>query len=183
MKRCKGHQELYKGMKGKHGHRQSQRNGAHIDMNVMLTFLLTLLKSVSTCKYLHFMLDTVIFFTDHWQISGGSDRNAHPPGPNSFNYMQLLGKNWPNNTSTFGVGTPTSGKSWISHCILCFISISVSNSNWIWANFTHVYYIMFNLCYFLKTFETRKHSSRVNPGVGVWVRAGCVQGVFRRCGR
>ena len=79
-------------MKGKHGHRQSQRNGAHIDMNVMLKFLLILLKSVSTCKYLHFMLDTVIFFTDHWQISGGSDRNAHPQGSKFFQLYAAFGK-------------------------------------------------------------------------------------------
>ena len=42
-----------------------------------------------------------------------------PGGPNSFNFIQFLGKfykivRW---CPSWGVGAPSSGKSWIRHCI------------------------------------------------------------------
>ena len=49
-----------------------------------------------------------------------------PRGPNSFNFMQFLGNFgkiicW---HPPQGVGTPSSGKSWICHCIVSYCSSS-----------------------------------------------------------
>ena len=44
----------------------------------------------------------------------GAPGTRPPGGPNSFNFMQFLGKNWPNN-SLFYSWRPSSGKSWIRH--------------------------------------------------------------------
>ena len=56
------------------------------------------------------------------QTSGGSKGTpgTRPQGPNSFNFMQFLGKFgkivcW---RAPWGVGAPSSGKSWIRHCKL-----------------------------------------------------------------
>ena len=64
--------------------------------------------------------------TDHLtSISGGSkggEGRAPPPaGPNFFHFHAVFGKNWPNNrlAPPFGVSAPSSGKSWIRHCLCC----------------------------------------------------------------
>ena len=52
--------------------------------------------------------------------SKGGGRDGRPSGPNSFIFMQFSGTFWPNNrltTPTLGVGAPSSGKSWIRHCL------------------------------------------------------------------
>ena len=61
--------------------------------------------------------------TKHTGGSKGGARDAspppRPPGPNSFNFIRFLGKFgkivcW---RLLWGVGAPSSGKSWIRHCI------------------------------------------------------------------
>ena len=58
-------------------------------------------------------------YTPVADLRGGA-RDVRPPpgGPNSFNFMQFLGKFgkivcW---RPPWGVGAPSSGKSWIRHC-------------------------------------------------------------------
>ena len=55
------------------------------------------------------------------QISGGSKRgarDARPPGSKFFQFHAVLGKLRQNRTLAppWGVGAPSSGKSWIRHC-------------------------------------------------------------------
>ena len=47
-----------------------------------------------------------------------------PPGPNSFNFMQFLGKFGKSYVGAppWRVGAPSSGKSWIRHCHLKYVS-------------------------------------------------------------
>ena len=90
--------------------------------------------TLSRCQFLHYYrssLNSSIFCSPTLLVlvqrsdfpSGGSKggtRDARSPGgPNSFNFMQFFGKfgkivYW----RPRGVGTPSSGKSWIRHCFL-----------------------------------------------------------------
>ena len=63
-------------------------------------------------------LDLLITFQPSGGSKGGRRGRAPPPGPNSFNFMQFLGKFdkfvcW---RPPWGVGAPSSGKSWIRYC-------------------------------------------------------------------
>ena len=62
---------------------------------------------------------------------GGCEGRA-PPGPNSFNFMKFLGKFgkivcW--RPLSRGVGAPSSGKSWIRHCVLLHVLV-IKDKNW-----------------------------------------------------
>ena len=48
----------------------------------------------------------------------GGTRDAHPQGVQIFQFHAVFGKFWQNRmlAAPWGVGAPSSGKSWIHHC-------------------------------------------------------------------
>ena len=45
-------------------------------------------------------------------LRGEDARDTRSPGPNSFNFMQFVGRNWPNNNFSH---LPPLGNYWIQH--------------------------------------------------------------------
>ena len=53
----------------------------------------------------------------------GARGTRAPPGPKFLHFHAVFGKNWPNNrlAPPPGLGAPSSGKSWIRHCLCHFL--------------------------------------------------------------
>ena len=65
-------------------------------------------------------------------LRGGTRDARPPPGPKFLHFHAVFGKNWPNNRLApppFGVSAPSSGKSWIRHCILISTDSQVQKGN------------------------------------------------------
>ena len=91
----------------------------------MLSFSICFHKAITAFTPL--LLDKSVTWINLWMLQnlshnsladlrgGARDARPPPPGPNSFNFMQFLGKNG-QIIASFRVGAPSSGKSWIRHC-------------------------------------------------------------------
>ena len=64
--------------------------------------------------------------------SKGGARDVRLPGSKFFQFHTVFGKIWQNRMlapPSWGVGAPTSGKSWIRHCVLLHVLV-IKDKNW-----------------------------------------------------